>query len=83
MSVRQTQYQSELRWAIYGICVASLLFLLGAVYLIVRLIDSNWADWQLPTILGIVWLVLVIIGAMVFAIPEISRELKRSKEKDR
>lgn len=73
---KSTVNKLAFRWAIYGISVASLLFVMAGVYLIVRICDGNWADWKLPTILGIIWLVLVIISAMFVAIPEIKNGIK-------
>jgi len=79
--------KTTLRWAIYGISVAALLFVLAAAYIIVRVADGNWANWQLPVILAVVWLTLVIVSAMVVAIPEIkseiAKELAKNKEKNK
>lgn len=69
-----------MRWAIYGMSVASLLFILVATYLIVRIIDGQWASWQLPTILVIVFFVLVPVSAMWTSVPEVRKEINKDND---
>lgn len=72
--------KTSMRWAIYGMSVASLLFILVATYLIVRIIDGQWASWQLPTILVIVFFVLVPVSAMWTSVPEVRKEINKDND---
>jgi|GEM_PF-1686802 len=76
-----TTEKQSLRWTVFGMVVASQLFILTAIYLIFRITDGRWSDWQLPVILSIVFLTTVIIGAMFTAIPEIKDGIKSEMEK--
>jgi len=69
--------KNKLRWVIYGLSTASLTMTFIATWLIVRICDNNWADFRLPLILFIVFVVIVAIGAMFTAVPDIKRELDK------
>lgn len=83
--VQQKPYEGSLKWAIYGMSVATWMFILASGYVITRIIDGNWSSWQLPAILGIFWIVPVIIAAMYTSIGDvkygIEYEMNQSKEK--
>lgn len=49
--------------------------LMAGAYLIVRIADGNWASWQLPVIMGIVYIITMGIFAMVFSLKTIKQEL--------
>ena len=74
-------YEHAFKWAVYGISVATLLFVLGAAYAIVRIIDGMWASWQLPVILGIAFMVIVPISAMFTSLGDIKTEIAKEAEK--
>ena len=78
---KSKQRSNEFAWAVFGISAGSFLTLLIATWLIVRITDGNWLSWQLPSILGIVFIVVVCIAAMFFALPEIKKEIEKEKEK--
>ena len=69
--------ETAFRWAIYGISVGALFLVLAATYLIVRVADGNWASWQLPAILGIIFLTIVPISAMFTSLPDIKKEIDK------
>jgi hypothetical protein len=66
----------ELRWAIFGLCAASLTILFITAWLIVRIYDGNWADWRLPVTFVVIFVAIIAIGAMFTAIPEIKQEIE-------
>jgi len=68
--------KQNLRWTIFGLAVTTLLFVLAATYLIVRICDGYWASWQLPVVLVVVFLTVVSIGGMWVALPDIKKEIK-------
>ena len=74
---KQKNYPGSLRWAIYGMSVAGLFMITIAAYLIVRITDGNWANWELLACLVIGFIVTTAIGAMFTAIPEIKKEIDR------
>lgn len=74
-------HMDEFHWAVYGICVGSLLFIFAAIYVITRVVDTNWADWKLPTILVTLWLVITVVTAMFFSLFTIKTEMKKEAEK--
>jgi len=82
---KQQIEKTAFKWAVYGICVGSLFMLMAASFAIVRIIDGRWLSWQLPAVLGIVFIVLVSISAMFTSLgdvrTEINRELKKMEEK--
>lgn len=71
-----------IKWAVYGISVAALLFVLIAAYLIACIAGGYWAVWQLPVILAIVFFTLVVISAMFVALPEIKAEIQKELDKE-
>lgn len=81
----QKPYESAMKWTIYGMGVAALLFIFAAIYSITRIVDGKWLSWQLPAILGILFIVAVTISAMFTSISdikgEIAKETQRVKEK--
>jgi len=70
-----------LKWAIFGMSVGALFIILISTYLIVRIIDGQWASWQLPVILVIVFLTVVTIAAMFTSIPEMKTEIEKELSK--
>ena len=79
----KNKQEPSFRWAVFGISVAALLFVLVGAYLIVRIVDNNWADWKFPVIAAIVFLILVTIFAMFTALPEIKAEIAKEIEKEK
>jgi len=75
--MKKENYQESFKWAVYGMCVASLLFVLVATYFIVRIIDGNWTSWQLPAILLIIFFVAIPISAMFTSLGDIKREIEK------
>ena len=78
---KQQLEKTAFKWAVYGISVGTLFILMAASYIIVRIIDGMWLSWQLPVILGIVFIVLVAISAMFTSISDIKTEIKKELEK--
>jgi len=83
MKKQEQHYEHAFKWAVYGICVAAFLFILGAVYAVTRVIDGNWTDWKLPVILGIIFLVVVPISAMFTSLSDIKTEIEKEIEKEK
>ncbi|MCL2846992.1 MAG: hypothetical protein FWE38_04865 [Firmicutes bacterium] len=79
--MRDKYLKSDFKWVVFGLGVASVLILSIVAWLIVRIVDGNWASWQLPTILGIAWLAVTIVVAMFVALPDIKKELEKEAEK--
>jgi len=75
--------KSALKWAIFGICVGASFVLLIGTWLIVRITDGNWANWQLPVIFIIAWFMIVIVTAMLFAIPDAKHVISETFDKDK
>jgi len=69
--------KTAFRWTVYAFCVGTLLILLAATYIVVRIIDGMWASWQLPVILGIVFFVLVSISAMFTSLGDVRTEINK------
>ena len=78
---KHENYEHSFKWAIYGISVASFLFILAAVYTIVRIVDGAWTDWKLPSILVIVFIVIVPISAMFTSLGDVKREIAKEMAK--
>ena len=62
-------------WIVFGITVGALAVLLSGAYLIIRIIDGNWCDWRLPTVMAIGFFVYISVASMFFALPTIKREM--------
>jgi len=73
-------HEYSFKWAVYGISVAAFLFILAAIYLVTRIIDTRWLDWKLPVILGIIFCVVVPISAMFTSLGDIKKEMKKEQE---
>jgi len=78
---------SSVKWVIFGLSVAALFWIFVGAWAIVRIIDGEWLGWQLPAILGVIYIVVVPIGAMFTSIGDISAEIEkeraRKEEKDK
>lgn len=87
MTQKNQEYKGTMKWVIYGMCVASLLFISGATYAIVRIIDGNWTDWKFPAILGIICFVLVTVSAMFTSLGDVKMgidlEIQKTREKQK
>jgi len=73
------KYTGEFKWVVFGMIVATWLFVLAAAWLITRIFDGNWSDWRLPATLSIVFIVMVIIGGMFTSLSDIKKELDKEK----
>lgn len=69
------QCSNNFHWAVFGIGAGALFMLVTGIYLIVRIIDGNWASWQLPVIIVIVYIITVSIFAMVFSLKTVKQEM--------
>ena len=85
MGKKHEVYENSFKWAIYGMSVAALMMILVAAYVIVRIADGMWTSWQLPAILGVVFITIVPISAMFTSLGDVKREIDKeiAKEKDK
>lgn len=68
---------NEYYWSIFGIACAVLAIALIAIFLIIRIMDGSWGNWQLPAILTVIYFALVTIGAMIFSLREIKQQTSK------
>ena len=71
----------DFHWVVYGIGAGILLIVLTSVFLIIRIIDKNWTNWQLPVIMTIAYFMTVSIFAMVFSLKTIKQEMDAQQKK--
>ena len=72
----------DFHWVVFGIGAGVLFVLTVAAFAIVRIADGMWLSWQLPAIMGIAFLVLVSVVAMLLTIKTVKQELDAKKKSE-
>ena len=54
---------------------------MAATFVIIRIVDGKWLSWQLPVILGIIFIVLVAVSAMFTSLGDVRTEINKEFEK--
>ena len=74
---KQQFEKTAFKWTVYGISVGTLLMVMVATFAIVRIVDGKWLSWQLPAILGIVFIVVVSVSAMFTSLGDVRTEINK------
>ena len=65
----------DFHWVVYGIGCGILFLLLVCTFVIVRIFDGQWGNWQLPAILAVFYFMVVSVVALVLSIRTVKQEM--------